>query len=86
MPIAAASGAEEHEAVGREAPTLPPCGEQAGEDDRAGALDVVVEARLPVAIAIEDADRVVSLEVLPLDDRRREDPATASTNASTTAS
>ena len=68
------SRAEEHEAIRREATSLPACGEQAREDDRTGALDVVVEARLPVAIAIEDADRVVLLEVLPLDDGPREDP------------
>jgi hypothetical protein len=50
------SRAEEHEAIGRETPSLPACGEEAGQDDRTGALDVVVEARSPVAIAIEEAD------------------------------
>ncbi len=74
MPMAAATRADEHEAVGRQAPALPASGEQAGEDDRSGSLDVVVEARLPVPVAVEDAHRVVLLEVLPLDDGRREDP------------
>ena len=35
-------------------------------DHGGGALDVVVEARDPVAVAVEQPDRVVLLEVLPL--------------------
>ena len=42
--------------------------DDAGHDDRRRALDVVVERRDPVAVAVEDAQRVVLLEVLPLDD------------------
>ena len=43
-------------------------GQHAGDDDRGGALDVVVEGRHAVAVAVEDAQRVGLLEVLPLDD------------------
>ena len=69
-----ATRAEEHEAVGGQAPTLSASGKETGEDDRSGSLDVVVEARLPVAVAGEDAHRIVALEILPLDDGRREHP------------
>jgi hypothetical protein len=68
------SSPDEHETVGGQATSLSTSREQAREDDRTGALDIVVEARSPVAIAAKDADRVVSLEVLPLDDRCREHP------------
>ena len=46
---------------------------QARQDDGSGALDVVVEARQPPPIPLEDAHGVVLLEVLPLDDGGRED-------------
>jgi hypothetical protein len=42
--------------------------QDSGQHHGAGALDVVVEARDPVAVSIEDADGVVLLEVLPLQD------------------
>ena len=69
-----ATRADEHEAVGGQAPTLSASSEETREDDRSGSLDVVIEARLPVPVAVEDAHRIVSLEVLPLDDGRREHP------------
>ncbi len=43
-------------------------GQDPGHDDRRGPLDVVVERRHAVAVAVEDAQRVGLLEVLPLDD------------------
>ena len=46
-------------------------GEDPAENDRGGALDVVVERADAVAIAVEDPQRVVLLEVLPLDDAAR---------------
>ena len=42
--------------------------QHAADDDRRRALDVVVERRHPIPVAIEDAKRVGALEVLPLDD------------------
>ena len=39
------TGAHEHEPVGGEAAPFPSRGEQAGQDDRRGALHVIVEAR-----------------------------------------
>ena len=44
-----------------------------GHDDRRRPLDVVVERRHAIAVAIEDAQRVGLLEVLPLDDAARPD-------------
>jgi hypothetical protein len=46
--------------------------QHAGEADRAGALDVVVERRQPVAVAIQQVRGVVLAEVLPLQQRARE--------------
>ncbi len=46
--------------------------EDATHHDRGRALDVVVEARDPVPVAVEHPDRVVLLEVLPLQDGVRE--------------
>ena len=54
--------------VGQSAPECAQRGEDARHDDGRGALDVVVERRNAVAVALEDAQRVVLLEVLPLDD------------------
>ena len=68
MPIAGGAGAEEHDPLAGQAALFAARGEHPGDDDRAGALDVVVEAGQPVAVAIEDAEGVVLLEVLPLDD------------------
>ena len=65
---------DEQEAVGRQTPATPASGEQAGQDDRPGPLDVVVEARQAMPVGVEDPHRVVLLEVLPLEDGRREDP------------
>ena len=48
-------------------------GQDAGQHDGGRALDVVVEARHAVAIAVQDAERVVLLEVLPLDEAARPD-------------
>ena len=45
--------------------------EQPAEDDRCGPLDVVVERAVPVPVAVEDAQGVVLLEVLPLDHAAR---------------
>ena len=67
------AGADQHEALAAQAALRAARRQQAGEDDRAGALDVVVEARQPVAIAIQDAQGVVLLEVLPLQHGCRED-------------
>ena len=50
------------------APELPRRGIDAGHRDRGRALDVVVEAGHAVAEVVQDAQRVGSLEVLPLDD------------------
>ena len=47
-------------------------GEKTRNYDTGGALDVVVEARDPVAEPVEDTDGVVLLEVLPLEDGMRE--------------
>ena len=48
-------------------------GQEARPGRRRRSLDVVVEARQSVAVAVEDPQRVVLLEVLPLDDGRRKD-------------
>ena len=48
-------------------------GQDPGHDDRRGPLDVVVERRHAIAVAVEDAQRVRLLEVLPLDDAARPD-------------
>ena len=66
--------AHEQELVRRQTPTSSAGCEQAGQDDGPSPLDVVVEARQAVPIGVEDAHRVVLLEVLPLEDGRREDP------------
>ncbi len=68
------AGAHEHEPVGGQAAPSPSCREQAGQDDRRGALHVIVEARQPVSIPFQDPNGIVLLEVLPLDDGGREDP------------
>ena len=44
-----------------------------GHDDGRGPLDVVVERRHPIAVAVQDAQRIRLLEVLPLDDAPRPD-------------
>ena len=50
-------------------------GVQPGERDRCGALDVVVEGADPVAVFLQQAERVVVGEVLELDDDARKDLA-----------
>ena len=52
---------------------VPDSREDAADHHGRGALHVVVEARHPVAVAVEDAERVVVLEVLPLDHAARPD-------------
>ncbi len=47
-------------------------GEQAGQRDGAGALDVVVERRQDVHEALQDRERLLLAEVLPLQERVRE--------------
>ena len=43
-------------------------GEDAGDDHRRGPLDVVVERRHALPVAVEDPQRIGLLEVLPLDE------------------
>ena len=86
MPIDGGPGAQEQDPLAGQAALFAARGEQAGEDDGAGPLDVVVEARQAVAVALQDAQRVVLLEVLPLHDGRGKTRPTASTNASSTSS
>ena len=85
---AGGAGAREHEAQLGDGPAQPPGGGvDAGHGDAGGALDVVVEAGHLVAEAIEDAQRVGSLEVLPLDDAAGPDLlARRATKASTSSS
>ena len=67
-------GADEHDPrVGEPRAEAAQAGQHAGDHDRGGALDVVVEGRHAVPVAVEDAQRVVLLEVLPLDDAARPD-------------
>ena len=62
-------GPDEHDpCVGEPRPEAAQAGQHAGDHDRGGPLDVVVEGRHAVPVAIEDAQRVVLLEVLPLDE------------------
>ncbi len=71
---AGCAGAQEDEPVLAQRPAERPYGGQdPRQHDGAGALDVVVEARDAVAIAIEDLDGVVLLEVLPLQHGARAD-------------
>ena len=66
--------ADEHDTrVGEPRPEAAQAGQHAGDHDRGGPLDVVVEGRHAVPVAVEDAQRVVLLEVLPLDDAARPD-------------
>ena len=79
--------ADEHEAVGGQAPALSASGEETGEDDRSGSLDVVIEAWLPVAGSWSRTRTALrplksSHWTIAAGNTR----ATASTNASTTAS
>ena len=73
-PDAGRPGAEEYEPLSGERLVQDPQGRSdPGEHDGRRALDVVVEARDPVAVTVEEADRVVLLEVLPLEHRVGED-------------
>ena len=54
-------------------PEAAQAGQHARDHDGGGPLDVVVERRHAVPVAVEDAQRVVLLEVLPLDDAVRPD-------------
>ena len=73
-PGARGARAQEDEALLAQRPAgRPDGGKNAGQDHRPGSLDVVVEARDAVAIAVQDPNRVVLLEVLPLQDRPRAD-------------
>ena len=68
-PDAGRAGAhEEHPDVSNRRALCAEGGKDAGHNDDRGALDVVVEGRHTVAVLLEDAQRVVVLEVLPLDD------------------
>ena len=76
MPIPAAPAPDEHDPrLGERPAARAQRREEPADDDRGRALDVVVEARQPVAVAVEDAQRVVLLEVLPLDEAAGQDLA-----------
>ena len=62
------AGAQEQESFPGQPTLLAPGRKEAAQDDSARSLDVVVEARQSMAVALEDPQRVVLLEVLPLDD------------------
>ena len=62
------AGPQEQDTLAGQAALLTSGGEHPGDDHGAGALDVVVEAREAVAVALQDAEGVVLLEVLPLHD------------------
>jgi hypothetical protein len=62
---------EQYPLPGHPLTARPQGGEEAADDHGGGSLDVVVEAGYAVAVAVEQADRVVLLEVLPLQDRIR---------------
>ena len=69
MPIPAApEPASTTRVSARRRPEAAEGGQDAGDHDRRRPLDVVVERRHPVAVPIEDVERVLLLEVLPLDD------------------
>ncbi len=67
-------GPEEDEALAAErlAKVAKP-GQDPGHDHRRRPLDVVVEGGQHVHVAVQDPDRCVLLEVLPLEDRPRKD-------------
>ena len=50
----------------------PERGEDAGQGNGTGTLNVVVERQHPVAVALQDGEGVVLAQVLPLDQRSRE--------------
>ncbi len=68
------ASAQEHECLVREASAGDAAGaQQAGQRDRRGALDVVVEAADAVPVLPQEAKRVLGREVLELDKRFGED-------------
>ena len=68
------AGPDQHDArVAQSHPEPAQAGQDPGHDDRRGPLDVVVERRHAIAVAVQDAQRVRLLEVLPLDDAARPD-------------
>ena len=66
------TGADQQDPLRRHrSPEVAQGGEHAGQHDRRRALHVVVERRHPIPVPVEDAEGVVLLEVLPLDDAAR---------------
>jgi len=65
-PGSARSGKHEP-GVGEAAAGRPQRGDDAGQDDRGRALDIVVERRRARPVPVEDPECVLLLEVLPLD-------------------
>ena len=69
-PDAGPTGPEHHDPLIPEAAAdTAERGEDPGQRHGRGPLDVVVEAADPVPVSVEEPDRVVLLEVLPLDER-----------------
>ena len=74
MPMPGGARPDEHDpGVGHGPPGRAHARQHAGHDDRGGALDVVVERRDAVLVAVQDAQGVVLLEVLELDEAARPD-------------